>query len=281
MRGTLLAVAAGLAVAVLVAMPAGAVLSSDIYVTGKVLNRVAGKNLSTVRIAWDYKCIGEDGGNYEWTLKVVRTQPEPERTTTLVSGEGERGSRTVLLTPGRYLPKADPYFCETERGQGYDKPEIGSPFVVPDYCGWTVSSVRGVVQHEQGTTVKAARAGSSVASGDAIVTPRGGQAVLRAVAGDGTATLAGASELRVDGKQCPAKRGWKLVLGNGGLIAAVPKGAAAKASFAIRTQNATVSGGSGARWKVEYAKGKTKVRVIAGVVRIAGKTLKPGQTATV
>ncbi len=280
MRGAL-AIVAGLAMAVLVAMPAGAVLSSDIYVTGKVMSRVAGKNLSTVRIAWDYKCLGEDGGNYEWTLKVVRTEPTPEKTTTLATGAGERGSKTVKLSPGRYLPKADPFFCETQLGQGHEKPEIGGPFVVPDYCGWVVSSVRGVVQHEQGSTVKAARVGSTVGSGDAIVTPRGGQAVLRAVAGDGTATLAGASELRVDGKQCPAKRGWKLVLGKGGLVAAVPKGAAATASFVIKTRNATVSGGSAARWKVEYARGKTKVRAIAGVVRLAGKTLKPGQTATV
>ena len=105
--------------------------------------------------------------------------------------------------------------------------------------------------------------------------------MLRAVTGDGTATLVGGSELRVDGKQCPAKRGWKLVLGKGGLTAAVPKGVAATASFATKTQNATVSGGPGARWKVEYAKGKTKVRAIAGVVRVPGKTLKPGQTATV
>ena len=152
---------------------------------------------------------------------------------------------------------------------------------MPDYCGWTVSSVRGVVQHQQGTAVKAARKGSSVASGDAIVTPRGGQAVLRAVTGDGTATLAGGSELRVDGKQCPAKRGWKLVLGKGGLTAAVPKGAAATASFAIKTRNATVSGGPGARWRVEYAKGKTNVRAVAGVVRVPGKTLRAGQTATI
>ena len=90
----------------------------------------------------------------------MRTQPEPEQTTTLGSGEGERGSKTVQLAPGRYLPKADPFFCETERGQGFDKPEIGAPFVVPDYCGWTVSSVRGVVQHQHGTSVKAARPGS-------------------------------------------------------------------------------------------------------------------------
>jgi hypothetical protein len=268
-------------VAMVVTVPAGALLSTDIYVTGKVVSRVAGTNMSLVRIAWDYKCLGEDGGTYEWTLKVVRLQPEPAKTATLASGEGERGSKTVRLTPGRYLPSADPFFCETERGQGFDQPEIGAVFVVRDYCGWTVSSVRGLVQHQHGTVARAARAGSSVASGDAILTPRGGQAVLRAGAGDGTATLAGGTELRVDGKRCPAKLGWKLVLERGGLTAAVPKSAAVKASFVVKTRNATVSGGPGARWRVEYAGRKTTVRAIAGVVQVPGKTLKPGQTATI
>jgi hypothetical protein len=280
MRGTL-AIAAGFATAVLVAMPAGAVPSSDIYITGQVLSRVPGKNASTVRIAWDYKCLGEDGGSYGWTLKVLRTQPEPERTTTLGSGTGERGSKTVQLPPGRYLPKSDPYFCETERGQGFDKPEIGASFVVPDYCGWTVSNVRGLVQHQHGTAVKAARPGSSVAQGDALVTPRRGRAVLRAVTGDGTTTLEGESVLRIDRKHCPAKAGWKVLLVEGGLTVAVPKDAPATASFLTTTGNATVSGGPGARWNLEYAQRRTKVRALAGKVRVAGKVLKPGQTAKI
>ena len=54
---------AGLAMAVLVTVPAGAVPSTDIYVTGKVMSRVSGTNASLVRIAWDYKCLGQDGGN--------------------------------------------------------------------------------------------------------------------------------------------------------------------------------------------------------------------------
>ncbi len=120
-----------------------------------------------------------------------------------------------------------------------------------------------------------------MARGDVVVTPRSGKAVLRAAAGDGTTTLAGGSELTVDRKHCPAKTGWKLWLAEGGLTAAVPKGAAAKASFTIATKNATVSGGAGARWKVEYAKRRTKVSALAGKVRVGGKVLKPGQTATV
>ena len=278
MRGTL-AIMAGLAAAVLVAMPAGAVQSSDIYVTGQVMSRVPGKNASTVRIAWDYKCLGENRGTYEWTLKVVRAQPEPEKTTTLGSGEGERGSKTLQLSPGRYLPKADPYFCETERGQGYDKPEIGSPFVVPDYCAWVVSSARGTVQLEHGTSVKRAPPGSVVAPGDALVTPTGARADLGSTARDGTAVLGGGSRLEVDPKHCATKAGWKLRLEEGSLTVAVPK--SAKGSFSTATGNAAVSAGPGARWKIEYAKRRTTVRALAGTVRVAGKVLKPGQTAKI
>ena len=151
---------------------------------------------------------------------------------------------------------------------------------MPDYCAWTVSSVRGLVQLEQETAVKAAKAGSSVARGDVLTTPRSGKAELRAVAGDGRAMLAGSSRLAVDGKHCPAKSGWKLLLAEGTVTAAVPAAAAGKA-FAIETKNATVSGGPGARWKVEYAKRRTKVRALAGQVRVGGKVLKPGQTTTV
>ena len=285
MRGTL-ALAAGLMAAVLIAVPAGAVPSVDIYITGTVVSRVTGKNAAFVRIAWDYKCLGENRGTYEWTLKVVRMQPQPEQTTTLGTGTTERGSKTIQLSPGSYLPKADPYFCETERGQGRDKPEVGGPFAVPNYCGWTVSSVRGVVQHQQGTAVKAARPGSSVAPGDAILTPPGGKAVLGAVARDGTATLGAATALKIDRKHCPAKSGWKLVLDKGGLTAKVPPGAAANASFSAVTPNATVSGGRGSGWVVTFASGKTTAKALAGRVQVAAKGKKPaflkaGQSMTI
>jgi hypothetical protein len=274
------AIGAGLATAVVLAALAGSAASSDIYITGQVTKRVAGKNAALVRIAWDYKCLGEDGGDYEWSLKVVREDPLPRKTQPLGSGTSERGEKITQLTPGRYLPKSEPYFCETSRGQGFDKPELGGQFTVPDYCAWTVSSVRGLVQHQQGTAVKAARPGSSIAAGDVVVTPRSGKAVLRAAARDGTTMLAGGSELKVDGKHCPTKTGWKVWLTEGGLTAAVPKGAA-KGTFTVATRNATVSGGVGARWKVEYAKRRTKVSALAGKVRVAGKVLKPGQTTTV
>ena len=279
MRGALVVVAA-LGAAVVATVPAGAVPTTDIYVTGTVVSRVAGKNASVVRIAWDYKCIGEDRGTYEWTLKVVRMQPEPERTTTLGTGTSEIGTKSIQLPPGRYLPKADPYFCETERGQGYDKPEIGGPFLVPDYCSWVVSSARGLVELEQRAAVKRAKVGSVVAPGDALVTPPGGKAGLASSARDGTAVLTGGSRFVVDPKHCAGKKGWKVLLDKGVLTATVPA-SAAKASYMSVTRNASVTGTPGARWRMEYANRKTKVRAIAGVIRVGGKTLKPGQATTV
>jgi hypothetical protein len=271
---------AALGVAVLATVPAGAVTTSDIYITGAVVKRVPGKNASVVRVAWDYKCLGEDRGSYEWTLKVVRTHPEPERTTTLGSGTSKRGSTTVQLLPGRYLPKADPYFCETGLGQGFDEPEIGQPFVVPDYCSWVVASMRGVVQLEQRTAVKRAKAGSVVSLGDAVVTPAGGKAGLTSSVRDGTVALGGSSRLVLDSKGCPGKKGWNVRLDKGSLTAAVPPGAA-KASYVSSTPNVTVTGRPGARWRVEYASKRTTVRSLAGLVRVDGKTLKPGQSTLV
>ena len=107
-----------------------------------------------------------------------------------------------------------------------------------------------------------------------------GKAVLRAVAKDGTTMLGGGSELEVDRRYCPAKSGWKLVLDRGSLTVVIPNGAA-NGTFTTATKNAIVSGGAGARWKVEYAKRRTKVRALAGPVRVGGKVLKPGQTTTV
>ena len=89
------------------------------------------------------------------------------------------------------------------------------------------------------------------------MTPRGGQAVLRAAAGDGTTTLAGGSELKVDVTLPGQER-----LEARPRIRRPDRGRAqrcdSKASFTTATKNATVTGGAGARWKVEYAKRRTK-----------------------
>ena len=76
------------AVAVLAGSPASGApdrASVDVYIRGKVIQRVPGKNVALVDISWDYKCFGDKLGDatYEWTLKVQRRQPKPVTTMTL------------------------------------------------------------------------------------------------------------------------------------------------------------------------------------------------------
>ena len=165
----------------------------------------------------------------------------------------------VTLPPGDYLPLSDPYECTTERGAGYSQPEIGAPFTVPDYCAWSVSSVRGAVQLEHGSAVKAAKPGSAAAPGDALVTPKSGSASMSSLGKDGTLTLAGGSRLEVDKSQCRSKGGWLVRLGTGSATVAVAKTATASKRYAVQTDDVTTTGGGGARWQVRIAKGKTTV----------------------
>ena len=112
--------------------------ASDVYIVGRVLGRVPGKNLASVEVSWAYKCLGDKLGDatYEWTLKAVRQQPKPEQTVALGEGTSKVGKLRTQLGPGQYLLTSDPYHCETDRGAGYDKPEIGQSLAVPDYCVW-------------------------------------------------------------------------------------------------------------------------------------------------
>lgn len=283
-----LGIGSGVVTAVVLAILAGSAASSDIYITGKVLAQVAGRNAALVQITWAYKCLGDKLGaaTYDWTLKVVRQQPLPEKTTLLGHGTTKFGKKVVQLSPGEYLPISDPYRCETERGAGYDKPEIGAPFTVPDYCSWIVSSTRGLVQLEHGSAVKVARPGSTVAPGDALVTPKRGLAAIASTSADGAATLAGSSRLELDAKRCASKGGWKLRLAKGSATAVVKPAAGRAANFLMATGNATAAGSRGARWKVDFAKATTTVRVLSGQVRVAGKTgppvlVKAGRSVTV
>jgi hypothetical protein len=256
--------------------------ASDIYITGKVLGRVQGANASVVQITWAYKCLGDKLGSatYDWTLKVERSAPQPKKTTTVAKGTTKRGSTTVELTPGTYLPYSDPYECVTDRGAGYDRPEIGAPFTVPDYCAWLLSSVRGTVQLEHGTVVKAARAGAAAAPGDALQTPRSGSVKAASLGKDGSFSLGGGSRLEVDSARCPSKGGWLVRLERGSVTVGVPPGASATKRYEVASPKVTTAGTKGARWDVRTVKGKTTVRVLSGKVRAAGAVLKAGQTKT-
>lgn len=280
-------IASGAATAIVLAVLAGGAASSDIYITGKVVGRVAGSASSKVEIAWNYKCLGGKLGDatYEWTLKLVRTQPLPEQTTTLGTGTSQRGTKTIQLAPGQYLPKSDPFFCETERGAGSDKPEIGGPFTVPDYCSWKVLTAKGPVELEQGQAVKLARPGATVSPGNTLATPAGGSVTMSSLAGEGKAALAAGTKLQLDGRHCAAKGGWRFALTKGAVTVSVPP-SAGKAVFETATSAATASGGKGSGWRMELAGKTTKVRALAGKVLVRKKsgapvTLKAGQSATV
>lgn len=274
-RKPLAVVVSLLSVAALAGAAASAPLS-DIYITGKVLGRVAGKSTSVVAISWAYKCLGETrGSSYEWTLKVTRNQPLPKKTTTLGTGTSAKGSKTVALGPGDYLPFAGPYRCETSVGTGFNKPEIGEPFTVPDYCAWSLSAVRGAVEHEQGSAVKAARAGSQARPGDALATPKNGSVAAASVGRDGTLALGGSSRLDVDATRCPAKGGWLLRLRSGTVTVGVPAKADASRTYAVATQLATVTGAKGARWSVKASPGSVTARALQGVVRVVPRRGAP------
>jgi hypothetical protein len=284
-RSTAIGVVAAVAV---LAAAASTAPASDIYIWGKVASRVAGKDVSRVEMTWAYKCLGDKLGaaTYEWTLKVMRNRPLPKKATTLGEGTSKKGSMVVNLTPGDYLPFSDPYHCETERGAGYDKPEIGAPFTVPDYCAWSIVSARGAVLLEHGPAVKVAKAGTALVPGDALVTPKSGAASAASIGRDGSAALAARSRLEIDRTRCPKKGGWLLRLARGSLVAGVGSEALASGHYSVSTSNATSTGSLKARWRVDFSARRTKVKALAGRIRVAGKkgspvTLKAGQSTTV
>jgi hypothetical protein len=276
------------AAAAIMAAAASTAPASDIYIWGKVAGRVGGKNVSRVDMTWAYKCLGDKLGaaTYEWTLRVIRNRPLPKKTTTLGVGTSKKGSMAVNLAPGEYLPFSDPYHCETERGAGYDKPEIGAPFTVPDYCAWAVVSTRGAVQLEHGPAVKLAKPGTVLVPGDVLVTLTSGAASAGSIGRDGSAALAARSRLEIDQTRCPTKGGWLLHLVHGSLVAGVGPKALASGRYAVATSNATATGSLRARWRVDFSAGRTKVKALAGRIRVAGKTgspvtLKAGHATTV
>jgi FecR protein len=247
--------------------------ASDIYIFGKVLGRVPGKNLARVEVSWAYKCLGDKLGDatYEWTLKAVREQPKPAQTTVLGTGTSKSGKLQTRLGPGQYLLTSDPYHCETDRGAGYDKPEVGQEVVVPDYCAWNVAASRGGVQLEQAAAVRIARVGDTVLPGDALVTPRSGTAKIVSKGGEGLVSVGSASRLGVDPARCARVGGWGLQVAKGTATVDVKKGAP-KGPYLVSTPNAT-STGTGAKWLVSVNGGKprTKVKVLSGSVTVAGK----------
>lgn len=243
-----------------------------------MVSRVPGKNLAVVDVNWAFKCLSDKLGDarYEWTIKLIRREPKPERTTTVGKGTSKNGTKRVTLGPGDYLPIADPFFCETERGAGSDKPEVGAPFTVPDYCAWSVATTKGQVLLEQGSSVRVARRGATVRPGDSVTVPRGGSAALRSNAADGTLTATATSSVALT-SQCAGKAAWTLQLKQGSVAASIPPRADRASAYIVKTQNATVTARPGASWRVDYAASgrRTSVRVLSGSVQVAGVRGRP------
>ncbi len=252
-------------------------VSVDTYVTAKVGSRVPGKNLAVVDINWAFKCLSDKLGEatYEWTINLVRTDVKPERSSIVGKGTSKKGTKRVRLAPGQYIPVADPYFCETERGAGSDKPEVGAPFTVPDFCAWSVATAKGRVLLEQGSSVRLARRGATVRPGDSVVVPGGGSASLRSNGVDGTLSATASTTVALS-SQCAGKTAWALQLQQGSITGAVPAAANRAQAYSVKTSNATVTARPGSSWRVDYtASGRrTVVRVLAGSVQVAGTSGK-------
>ncbi|MDQ3876699.1 MAG: hypothetical protein M3322_14330, partial [Actinomycetota bacterium] len=182
----------------------------DIYIRATAMERVPRKNAARVTVTWDFKCYGDRLGSatYRWTLKVVRLQPKPERTVTLLSGTSKAGTARVQLSAGRYEPRADPFRCETFRGAVWAEPEIGAQFVVPDYCSWTVAEARGKVSVEHPPAVKPVRPDDVIRPGDLLTTGRRSSLTMRSREGGTVVELASGSRVKVDRRHCARRGGW-------------------------------------------------------------------------
>jgi YD repeat-containing protein len=276
--------------AVLVALTAAAIVAAtigasgaparpsvDTYITAKVVSRVPGKNMAVVDVNWAFKCLSDKLGDatYEWTINLVRTDVKPERSSVMGKGTSKKGTKRVQLVPGQYIPVADPYFCETERGAGSDNPEVGAVFTVPDYCAWAVKKSKGRVLLEQGSSVRAARPGATLRPGGSITVPAGGSASLASNGVDGTLAASASTSVGLT-SQCAGKTAWALRLEQGSVTGSVPAGAKGAVAYSLKTSNASVTARPGSSWRVDYAASgrRTTVRVLAGSVQVSGSSGK-------
>jgi len=245
----LAALAAATALAALAAAAKGDP-GHDPYITGRVVERVAGRNAAEVAVRWGFGCLGDiyAPATFDWTLNLVRRLPRPERRTRLLAGSTKSGQTRLRLPPGKYDLVADPFECELDRF-GWRAPEWGRPFVVPDYCSFERERPRGIVR--PGTSVTATAA-TRLAS-------REHESAL---------TLQPGSRLRVERGACRTG-GWRVRLLRGTVrVTARPDD---RRRYEVVTSDALVRAGRG-RWTVRHRGGKTRVRVSAGrvVVRRRG-----------
>ena len=277
---------------VVVSLSGAAVASPlvDVYIRGAVLSRVPGKNAASVELRWDYKCLGDQLGaaTYEWTLKVMRRLPRPERAITITLGTSKTGSRRVQLQPGRYEPLADPFRCQTERGAGSTAAELGAAFVVPDYCAWTVTSARGQVGLEQRGAVRALARGGSVRPGELVFTSGRASLALASRGGGSSLRLAARTRLRLDPSHCARSSGWKFRLTGGSAQVRLAESDRQRL-YVLESANAVTSA-SRASWTVAAGvrggRPSTRVRVQSGRVTVKSRSgrariLSAGRSTTI
>ena len=275
-RAWIAGAAALAAAAAALAAGAGADPGHGPYITGEVSTRVRGKNAAYVNVRWDFKCLEDLLGDstYSWTIKLIRLQPTPRRTRTIASGRSKRGAARVLLTPGRYDLVADPFSCRTERGAGSTAPELGFPFVVPDFCAWSVVELRGEASVKRGAARRALEAGDVVRPGNTVSTNGRAWVELASNGDDSALRVAAGSRLAVDRRHCGREGGWKLHLRSGSVRAELTSSAERSRRYEVRSPNATVQAHRAA-WTVSLAAGRrpaTGVTVHSGRVTVRGRT---------
>ena len=253
------------------------------YVVGVVLERLGSKNAAAVDIRWTFQCFPQVSASprYEYTLRLLRVDPE-RRLRELLRGTDEAGTIRVMLSPGHYRVDADPFFCLASIRDTKTQPERGTPFVVPDFCGWTgrLGTTRTNLLPRPGF-----EEGSVLQAGRTLVVRERGSANLRHepdVANPATASdvaVKGPARLRNERGAC-GKGGWRLRLESGKLRVHAGTNTA---PHVVATDQVEV-GGRSAAWTVSSTPRRTTVHVEKGVVQIrtraAHRRLNAGATAS-
>ena len=253
----------------------------DTYIRAEVGERLRGRNAATVELRWDYKCLGDrlGAGTYEWELKLIRREGSREVVIPVTKGDTKRGSRRVVLSPGRYTPVANPFECVTGRGIGSTEPEIGAPFVVPDFCVWSVGRLRGRVTLDRRAAVKPVSPDDVVRAGDAVVVGRDSELRLDGARRESVLAIGTPSRLEIRRVGCPRSDAWTLGLSSGTL--AVRVSPAGNGLHDVVTANATSSARSGS-WVVEtkVVGGRPWTRVTVRTGRVIVRNARGRTTAT-
>jgi hypothetical protein len=253
------------------------------YVVGVVLERLGAKNAAAVDVRWTFQCFPQVSASarYEYSITLWKLDPD-RRVRELVHGTDEAGTVRIALGPGRYRADGDPFFCLASIRDTKTQPERGTPFIVPDFCGWTgrMGTDRAEFLPGPGFTE-----GSVVHQGQTLVVRRRGSATLRHepdVARPSTASdivVSGPARLRSEPGAC-AKGGWRVRLDAGSLRV---RAGTNRASHVVATAQVEVSGRD-ARWSVSAQPGMTVVGVASGIVRVrthgALRSLRAGHIAT-